>query len=136
MALEGSLLAIKDFVTDTTLATWPDVTVTHEDPRMRNQAPVAWIRPQAVSFEPVTLQSDEATVTVTVHGRFASLTTADKAERASQLRAALVALGSSLDGVAYRVDVSEFEGYSETDVLDPASDIGLLFLCRVKVPRT
>lgn len=135
MPLETDIATVRDFVTDTVIATWTDCDVTHEDPQMRNDAPVAWVRLTNPVFEPVTLQSDSCTVGVTVHGRWDSLTSTQKADKSSQLRAALLAIGGSLDGTAYNLDVSEFSGYTEDDVLDPARDVGLLFLCRLKVNR-
>lgn len=133
MSLESDIKAIRDYVVDATKATW-GVNVTHEDPKIVLPAPMAWIRQGPPDFQPETVNADVCTLSFTIHGRFTSLSDNQRIDRAAQLRTALLASHQPA-GVGYMPEATEFTGYTETDMLDPKKEVGVLYMVKIRAPR-
>lgn len=135
MSLESDIKTVRDYVVGVVDATWTDVRVTHEDPKKPNTPPVAWVRQGPPDFQSETVSVDVCTLSFTIHGKWnTSLSDNQRIDKAAQLRTALLA-NKNPGSVGYLTEASEFTGYSETDMLDPSKEVGVLYMVRIRVPR-
>lgn len=134
MPLETDIKTIRDYLMTKALTIWTGVEITHEVPKEAVANPCASIRQLNPTFEPMTVNSDVATVSFMIHGKWASLTDNQRIDLACQLRAAILADKYS-GGPGYTPMCEQFEAFDNDNYLDPTTEVGLLFMCKVDVPR-
>jgi hypothetical protein len=134
MALETDIKTVRDYLMTKALATWTGVTMTHEVPKKVVAPPSGYIRQMNPTFESETVGSDVATLTFMIVGKWASLTDNQRIDYASQIRTAILADKYS-GGPGYMPMCEQFEAFDNENYLDPTTEVGVLFMCKVNVPR-
>lgn len=132
--MPNAIDTVLDYVVDAVQTAWPTAVVTKEDPKMVNPAPIVWVRYMITNLEPETVSSDALTLAVTIHGRFAAMNSAARTAMWVSLRTALLA-DKNCGGVAYRPEATEFTGYDDENMLDPVTEVGIVFQCMISMAR-
>lgn len=134
MALETDIKTVRDYLMAKALTIWTGVEITHELPKAVVDNPCAYIRQLNPTFEPETVNSDVATLSFMIVGKWPSLTDDSRIDKAAQLRAAVLA-DKYAGGPGYMPMCEQFEAFDNDNYLDPTTEVGLMFMCKVNVPR-
>lgn len=133
MALETDIKAVRDYVVTTVLATWSDITITHEEPQQVMTPPFGRVVLTTNEAGAETVASDALDLTFEIRGRWAQLTNDQIIDKAAQLRTALLATVNP-GNVAYLTQ-APIMPLDQDDELDGYSEVGVTFTCRINVPR-